>query len=509
MHLDTEASVPFLWVFGAIAIPVSFLGSAGRSFAARVWVSLVKLIRSAGIAAWLACVIAQSLPALIPALGGGDLSNETLDELNRRIHELDGWFEYAWIPIVAMTLLLIVVGRLAQVEYSRARIAAANRVVEWTTRVKLLFGLMSCCTFVGAGLMVDLKRVQDAQTKLQALQVRLFEEARRVAVHELLAAHGVPVPRVGAAYKKVRQYLPEARTAGRPSPPAQRPPDVSTRQAEAVEREISTVLQEDNGGLESTLAAEIAEGPVKDGLLYLLLPHGNTLVKESVGALVEPPLDRLKKWIDRRATQIASRGRTQAGEPDIPEDFGTLVGPARALGTLGDPRWEGVRDKLKEQPRFRSLPAMREFDEFREALDQLVQNRDESQPVEHVFAEYLGQKREMAALWGYGVVAFTPDGGSEELWRLSASAKRPRIESALERMLAKASADADAAEFVRTADPRGLLSTPSTDDPYTKWIAIHGPYAVDGYDFYLKETGYTDAERKKLISDFETYCPTP
>jgi hypothetical protein len=472
--------------------------------------------RVVGTFGWSALAAAAIL-MLLPVFTSGKVEGENLRQLNAAIAYYHGLLGKSWIVLVIFLCTLLAGAWLIKAEISQATAAHAGRVVKGTAFVKGVVALLATCSFIGGDLHGRLReRLEEselAKPRLAEIRMQLFSRIERALAQELVESilddseDNSAFRQIRSAYRLAAPYVdqaPRPETTVLPDLTWQsgEMPDLSTRQAE---QEVAAHEMEiDMGDL--SLNSPIAIQPPKDLLAEqmveivldeqvakpikdYLLSFGNPVIDGLVRAMLSPVfLDPAKKAVKVEAAKLltgksdltAARVRIRAAARPIAQRLSAALGRSRSqegAHALGDPVWDlvrlkmaagvehGLRKPVEIQNDARAMS--RQFSKVGDALRLLLANAPGAKDKgERAFRRYLRQNADYAALWGYGVIAFTPPGYANDLKAISIHQIGSRGE-------------------VRLGDLGTMPANPSTARLIYE---RHGPYPVDGYTLYFQKT---------------------
>ena len=283
--------------------------------------------------------------------------------------------------------------------------------------------------------------------------------------------------------------------------------------------------------------------PVKQFLFHL----GNPVLKEFASAILDPVLiEPVERFASEEAARAMRDGFDSATiRAHAVEAVFSLTGrlssriitrstsPIGDEAPLGDPRWDAVRAKLRiavgnglhdkgPQVQNEARDAVAHFDQVRQALNTiLVDDEERASLGEAAFSTYLDRNPDYAALWGYAVIAFTPEAYKPDLETMATQIGPPNdVLTSLgtlvgARALGLINVGDKAAELLQQIDPDHNLTPFSTSTDYRRaWYQHHGPYPEDGYALYKRESGGVSVDdalvryRAAQVSRYvEEFCP--
>jgi hypothetical protein len=148
---------------------------------------------------------------------------------------------------------------------------------------------------------------------------------------------------------------------------------------------------------------------------------------------------------------------------------------------------------------------MSRFDGTWENVDILLTSPSSRTDIaEQIFAEYMRQTPDFAALWGYAVISFPPRNFTKDLEEIAIShASTTQIEALRKLVKSSFAGSKNAQGYLREFDPESKLTPSSSDADYARVLLDYrGPHPVHGYLLYEKEIG-------EPLSDAETYYNGP
>jgi hypothetical protein len=567
-----SASATELIAIGGLVVVASFLIRPDPqrldTVFGKIWFGLIRVLRMAGFAAITAALIILVVPLFKPA----DLTNENLTQLNERIEQYHRWLEMSWVVLMALIVSLLSCVWFGWVEVSAAKAKIAGHAIKAASTAKMLVGFLACFTFVGAGLSGRVEErkseAETAQAKLETLQAMIFSQEKRVVERDLVAdtvhetsSQSAYFQQTVTAYSIASPFIPDRPPDVDRSDNVVEPkqgqdaksasehgiiPDISLARAENLETELNSRPKDDTPQailVEDMVHLAFDKG-VSDQMKTYLFHIGNPLISEFASAVLDPLFSEpAENFVSAQASKIMSghfnqresqeqvRQASQYLSKSVSTRIAKVGHPANTEGApLGDPRWNIVRTKMRLAVSI-GLPRktasvqndaramMDRFDKMWRSLNLVVVESGEREQVpEKVFSEYMKKNPDFAALWGYAVIAFTPDEyGSDLEETATRKGPPPEMLKDLKRLVRmSAQGDITAQQAMDKFDPEHKLTPASADLDYGQvWFEYHGPYPLDGYLLYQKEIHDQSTEEavnyfsSESVNKFvDTYCPS-
>jgi hypothetical protein len=560
-----SVTAPQLIMIGALLIICSFVlpGSSKKlgTIARKIVYALLRVMRLVGFAA----LIAATIILLFPVFGPSDLTGKTLKELNETIEQYHHWLELSWTVLLVLIASLLVCFWFGWSELTAAQARLAGRVIKATSTPKILLGFLACCTFVGAGIEGRIRentsKTEAAAQKLAGLQLQLFAHIEHEIEWELIeeivkqaSAQSPQFQQTVAAFNVVSPFMPNrpdrvwATDDKTLKDVFQKHfiPDIPLAQVEKVEGELKDEAKKESTPEDAFVDDFVHlayDKGVSDSMKLYLRHIGNPLISELVANFLDPVFgEQTERYIAAQANQVMQnhfdrqisraqlRSATQSLRNSIADKLLAVPQPMQAENDrLGDVKWDDVRRVLRRaiivglpgkkrtvQDDARGM--LNRFNRMWSALNVVFNGVQErrAQP-EKVFAAYLKQNADFAAIWGYAVISFTPNDYQSDLVDVAQRIGPPdNILESLENLVSMSEkGDAEAKKLMRKVDPENKLTFLSSPVDYARvWYTYHGPYPLHGYVLYENKIGDLSSEeaikyyKSQQVTNFvNIYCP--
>ncbi|MDT4814667.1 hypothetical protein FQZ97_476770 [compost metagenome] len=508
--------------------------------------ALEQVLVLTAVAAWIAAAVLLLIDSWITR----QYQDATLLALNEAIAAYSKFASELWIDfLIAMLLLSVAAGSVLIPAAMGGRLV---RTLATSSKIKFILALLASCTFVQAGaswqLQDFLAKAEHAKVKLHEQQLFEQEELKELklalvqqikkatqsqliedALADLSAATPAIVPAI-QAYDRVHSFLPyEIQRKQFAEPPVT--PDVllADYSRSDVERLLRTYTAQEpastttkaNAGMTTHNLVEdvtsiVFDETVGDSFKKQILGIDNPLLSELVSVFLDPlVVDGLKTTASELVTRaIQSRWTAQDLRRKASQAAGRIKGlvlaraapvtdvPHVVQGSIGDPTWEPVRQRLSDELKA-GLPNKegevqkeaakegRQFDAFWEDVGRLYGHGGaRSQGPEKMFQAYLLRNEAYAVLWGYGVNHFVPAQYKGELTKMAEQSLTHG--QGLDTYFAFLSVIHNPSEdFSKFLNSIGFDQATLRDEKALekRYLEVFGPLTADGIALYLRMAG--------------------
>ena len=495
-----------------------------------------------------AALVAAVILAMTPESSPSKLGSLNVAQLNELMEWCERWSDRTWIVLSFIGLALLVGIRVAKPPHApEPGLGKFIKLLRSATFAKTVFALLAAASFVSSGIISKIAKeeteVQQAEVELKAAQLALARKVSAQVQEDIvqaaltqIAANNPRLKQMTNDYETASPFLFEARVTS---------VDVRPRAGEdALQGEVPDLPLDDVKQLDQEyseapsteeLGSELAElafySNASESVRHNLLELDNPLLSELVAAVGEPIV--VEAW--RRLAAPLARNAMARLTPraELRAKIGAMVLSANLIAQLGDnasaeeddlevyeqplgnPAWDGVREKLssrvhqglryaKPETRADAIRDLDKFDGVWGAIGRLASSPSARITQEAAFHRYLAQDPTYAALWGYAVIALTPQefGGSLKTVAVEDLAGSEKVDVLREVIVAAKKGDPDSQKALASFGiDAGQVSSLDKHQLAGLLYDHHGGYPKDGLMMYARETNYP-------IDNMRTYYET-
>ena len=513
-----------------------------------------------GIAA-LAAFIAAIITLFLPSVAAEDTAALTLRELNAHIDAASIWLKKSWILTLFICVSLLSWAWYLGREVSNETAKRAGQVVKGVSTIKLMFGILAACTFVGGNAYEEnvgqLPDLQKARTELKEAQLQLFSETQALLLSEAVSDAVKQASQTSTAFAMTQMAYNDA---GKYSDPPDIPvleeaivqvpsklreslgatPDLSMAQVDSANQRIDEAtmeLSKDNplvANIVDVALEKSAAGPLKEHFMSFHNPFLDKLVANVIDPIFLKPLQKrlttiASKWmtgqIEAKAAiaQARATGRpygglfvngVEAGSPQFGNEkpFGIAEWNQLRL-IMADQIKIGINKSADVQEEARKVEV--HFTKARNSIQILNSNLpDREMREERAFQQYLRHNPRFSALWSFFVIIATPERLKPTLKEISLARIRRGKARDLRQLLHENPKDGRiaAASFGLTPEKMAQMK----DSEIARNIyESHGEYPADGYLLYFTDTAPNEFESAEKYFESEEvgqkvvlFCPS-
>lgn len=469
--------------------------------------------------------------------------NNNLQMLNESIVKVNDWLKWWWLVVLLACISVLCFCWVFGLIVMESKINKPMKIIKRISFIKSILFFVSLSTFVSGSVFQQIEHkkqmITNAKISLDNVQVELFTKTRTYLIeYAVLAAVDTVSSRDDDFNQTVKNYnivYPYIEHSPQSDKFVEQitAPDLSMSKVSEVEAGIKTEQKELRGeGVLVSKSVSILWDRTVSSRINEIIDTGNPLLNNFIQIFLDSLVnDRGKEYIAAIASDWIE-GKIDARTAKLKaQGLGVKYGEIIRLNTpevknnsdtFGLSDWDLVRSKMHDavvaglrkpvaiQNDARAF--MDKFDGFVSSVHEFYQYSDRNDVNEEkIFRNYLKNNADYAALWGYAVIAFTPERLQEKLTMIV----QKDVANDLSPTLKALSKDKKNDIYLMTygLDPEVIRNLEG--DSLNEYIAnLNGAHPEQGYRLYGLDTTPNEVismvtyyDKDPVATFVKTYCP--